>query len=63
MGKGDKRRPGNSEKLISNWDTIFGEEGIRKVDTEDSEPFHISNAKALIKGQLEWEDEQKKNNN
>ena len=63
MGKGDKRRPGNSEKLISNWDTIFGEEEIKRADTKDAEPFHISNAKALIKGQLEWEDEQKKNKN
>jgi len=63
MGKGDKRRPGNSEKLISNWDNIFGEEETKKVDTEDAEPFHISNAKALIKGQLEWEEEQKKNKN
>ena len=63
MGKGDKRRAGNSEKLINNWDRIFGGEKEKKVDTEDTEPFHISNAKTLIKGQLKWEEEQKKNKN
>lgn len=60
MGKGDKRRPGNSDKLINNWDTIFGKEKSTNTDTSDIEPFHISNAKTLIKGKLEWEEEQKK---
>lgn len=47
-GKGDKRRVGNSEKLISNWDRIFGtKERDEDINTSDVEPFHIKNAREL----------------
>ena len=57
-GKGDKQRRGDSEKLISNWDRIFGGEKEEKADTEDVEPFHIKNARVLVTNQAEWEEEQ-----
>jgi|TARA_R110000744_G_scaffold345446_1_gene450866 hypothetical protein len=47
MGKGDKQRQGNSEKLISNWDRIFGANKAEGNNTSNIEPFHISNARSL----------------
>lgn len=47
-GKGDKRRQGDSEKLISNWDRIFNKgKKSSKVDTSEVEPYHINNARHL----------------
>jgi len=47
-GKGDKRRQGDSEKLISNWDRIFNKgKKSEDVDTSNIEPFHIKNARHL----------------
>ena len=54
-GKGDKRRLGNSEKLISNWDRIFGtKDSNEDINTSDVEPFHIKNAKHLKVQDLEF---------
>jgi len=59
-GKGDKKRPGDTEEFNSSWDRIFGKKKTKKVNTEDVEPFHIRNARELVKKQVEWEEAQKK---
>jgi len=46
-GKGDDRRPGDSDTFNGNWDRIFGKAKKKKVDTSDVEPFHIKNARHL----------------
>lgn len=46
-GKGDKRRP-QSEAFEDNWDRIFSKgKRKKKVDTSDTEPYHIKNARHL----------------
>ena len=44
-GKGDDRRPGDSDTFNDNWDRIFGKPKRKKVDTSEVEPYHIKNAK------------------
>ena len=46
-GKGDDRRPGDSDTFNGNWDRIFGKSKKKKVDTSDAEPYHIKNARHL----------------
>ena len=47
-GKGDKRREGEVEAFNSNWDRIFNKgKKKKKVDTSDTEPYHIKNARHL----------------
>ena len=46
-GKGDDRRPGDSDTFNDNWDRIFGKRKRKKVDTSEVEPYHIKNAKHL----------------
>mgnify|MGYP003645226862 FL=1 len=55
-GKGDKQRQGNSEKLINNWDRIFGKKKGKDVDTSEVEPFHISNARYLKMQDIKYKD-------
>lgn len=62
-GKGDKKRPADAEEFNSSWDRIFGKKNVKKVNTKDVEPFHIRNARELVKKQVEWEEAQKKKKN
>lgn len=65
-GKGDDPRPKDVDEdtFSDNWDRIFGkkEEPVIEEDDDgdDDEPWHVKNAKHLIKQQAEWEEEQKR---
>lgn len=54
-GKGDKRRSESSEKMLNNWDRIFGTNS-KDVDTSDVEPYHIKNARTLKLKDIEYKD-------
>lgn len=63
-GKGDDPRPKDidDETFSSNWDRIFGKKEdpvIEESDNdEDNEPWHVRNARHLMKQNAEWEAEQ-----
>ena len=63
-GKGDDPRPKDVDEdtFSDNWDRIFGkkEEPVIEEEDGDDEPWHVKNAKHLIKQQAEWEEEQKR---
>jgi len=58
-GKGDNPRPIDEDKYKENYDRIFGKKEEKKVETP-TEPFHIRNAKYMIKRQEEYDAEQKR---
>ena len=58
-GKGDDRRPIDEDKFKQGYERIFGKKEVEELETP-SEPFHIRNAKHMIKRQEEWEEQQKK---
>lgn len=55
-GKGDNRRPEDTDSFNDNWDRIFGKSKMDEVDTTDVEPFHIKNARELKMQDLEYKE-------